>query len=569
MKNLFFLFILALSKPLPLLANADQLRFAPEPLNLSLAPASLLTEKTMSGFSLGGVQFPTDSTTSKYSEDKKSIVMTLDEKLIQPDFFLMFDQLRPEPIFSGKPSSAEDLKILKRENGLTTFSVTTSKVSLENLKFCFTEKKEDHSKVLCHEAQSSGSSLLVGTQMASGNQRISLEGLEKLQVVHKQGHLSFLIETSIPKVELFEASLDDQDNLKLVAFGSPVFGAVTKISGERLPLFQHSIGDTRKFYEVRIPKEAPFLNASGGKGIVFSFEIRGQQFPRDRTRVKLKEPTIRTTYGKTVDLELDLKPSMKAESQEQSVTGNLWTFASPELYKVNRASVKITDEIEGGAVSNVFDYEVYRGPQTYLSGRVGISFATGGNLSLVSDLIATHWFNEPFGRSYYFSRQRWGLNVGYLQTAVSSKKDSEYTNLHTDLLYRFSPGVTGWTETFGWAVSTMEFKYQSLDPVNFVGAGLFWSRSLPNWFNYLFGFFPFLRKPKWADIQVIHYPQALTGGISGSSTQVRATGRIDISPKYYFEGGWGIGNTVYTDTKRLQRVSLLAGRGFFGFGARF
>ncbi|MFN7454138.1 MAG: hypothetical protein ACK5RO_05700, partial [Pseudobdellovibrionaceae bacterium] len=425
--------------PLQTLANADQLRFAPEPLNLSLAPASLMTERTSSGFSLGGVQFPTEASRTEFSEDQKNVLITVDEKLIQPDFFLLLDQEKPEPLAAGKPVASDDLKVLKKENGITTFSVPTSKVSLEKLKFCFTEKKADHSKVLCHEPQSAGNSLLVGQQMASGNQRVSLEGHEKLRVIHRRGHLSFMIETEVPKVELFEASLDDQNNLKLVAHGAPVFGAVTKISGERSALFQHTIGDTRKFYEVRIPKEAPFLNASGGKGIVFSYELKGGQFPLDKNRVKLKEPSVRTTYGKTVDLELDLKPTMKAESQEQSVTGNLWTFASPELYKVNRSTVKVTDETEAGVVTSIFDYEVYRGPQTYLSGRAGISFATGGSLALVSDVLATHWFNEPFGRSYYFSRQRWGLNVGYLQTAVSSKKDSEYMNLHTDLLYRFSP----------------------------------------------------------------------------------------------------------------------------------
>ncbi len=518
-------------------------------------------------FTVGGLSFKTEGLTSEVEKTQKLIHLSFDLALLKPDYLLLFEQGKAEPIIEGALGEVPLVKRVAQNGTLVTYDLFVDQIPTEKAKVCLTERHADYSKVLCHEPIVKARSLQVGGRPVKAQKIVPLGGEQKLAIIYQNKDISLFFETDTPGVEVFELSEDDYGNLKIVAFGAPIFGPVTQVMGVRSTLFQHTIGDTRIFYEVRIPKEAPFLNVSGASGIIFSFEILGQEFPMDSSRVQLQEPVVKSTYGETLELQVGLKPGMKAESKTLAVDGTTWFFSAPETNKMNRGELQVTTTTDSGTTKSVYEFDVFRGPRNYASARVGLSLASGRDPSLVTDLLAAHWLNEPFGHNHFLSRQRWGLSLGYVSTVVGGQ--GNFTSSFGDVLYRLTPGVYGWTETFGFSLSMLQVQFPAYRPVNFAGVGLFWSRSLPEWFNYIFGFIPFFRKPKWTDIQAVFYPSPLTTGVNGNSFQVRATGRIDLNKDFYFEGGWALGSTKYVDVLSERRASVLAGRGFLGFGGRF
>jgi hypothetical protein len=557
-------------------AFTEEPRFTPEKNGVQLgAPRVLfsLQEKPLMA-EIGGYKIPLGQVEAQYAkrQDHGLFRFTWPSELIEPDFIAALEDgtqnsLLAENFSSGSYELTQDLKLKKKTHSNDNVFELKAPLSFFEKKpqLCLSQSLPEAIKTLCFDSgeRQRPTTLALNGLIQATRGFYQLEK-EKLEISILKGPVSFFAESPVPDVQLYEVTELDSTTLRVRTSGSPLFGDV-KSHNKRTPFFQHTIGDLKVYYETTVLKEAPILRAASSVGIQFQYPILGESFPLDNSRPSVLGRTYLTSYAHTLNLQLNPLKDFKVSSSQNKVSEDwVWEVATPEKNKMNTAELKT--KAENGKESTL-ELEFYRGSRTYLSARLGFSIAEGG-WSIVGDFLGTHWLNEPFGKSDIFSRQRWGITAGQLSTFVAENSD-KYSLRNFDLLYRFTPGAAGWTETFGLGLGVLDFQYQDLDPVGLMGAGVFWSRSLPNWFNYLFGFLPFFRKPKWADVHVMIYPSSLKTGVTGNSVQVRATGRIELTPTTYFEGGWGIGNTTYTDSVNRKKVDLMAGRGFLGFGMRF
>lgn len=554
----------------------DEPRFTPEKNGISRgAPRVLfqIQERPLAA-EIGGYKIPLGQVEAQFAKRKDHGLFrfTWPSTLIQPDFIAALEDETQNSLLAENFSSGSyelntqlELKKVKSLDG-NVFELKAPLSFFEKKpQLCLSQSLPEAIKTLCFDSgQRQRPTTLALNGLIQGTRGSYQIEKDKLEISILRGPVSFFAESPVPDVQLYEVTSMDENTLRVRTFGSALAGKV-KVHNKRTPLFQHTIGDLKVYYETTVLKQAPILKAASTLGIQFQYPILGENFPDAKKRPVVLGHNYNTSYADTLNLKLSPTKELKFSSSQNKVSESfVWEVATPEKNRLNTAELKSQGSEQQ---ESILDLEFYRGSRTYLSARMGFSVAEGG-WAIIGDFLATHWLNEPFGQSEIFSRQRWGLTAGQISTFVAEEPD-KFSYRNYDLLYRFTPGAAGWTETFGVGVGLFDFQYQDLAPVSFMGAGVFWSRSLPNWFNYLFGFLPFFRKPKWADVHVMFYPASLKAGVTGNSVQVRATGRIELSPTTYFEGGWGIGNTSYTDTTNRKQVDLLAGRGFLGFGMRF
>lgn len=554
----------------------DEPRFVPEKNGLERgAPRVLFTlEDRPLVAEVGGYKIPLGQVEAQYAKRKDHGLFRFKwpSDLIEPDFIAALEDGTQNSLFAENfsPGSFEltnelELKKLKSVGG-NLFELKAPLSFFEKKpQLCLSQTLPEVIKTLCFDSgeRARPTTLALNGLIQANRGSYQLEK-EKLEISVLKGPVSFFAESPVPEVLVYEVTELNPNTLRVRTFGAPLSGKV-KIHNKRIPLFQHTIGDLRVYYETTVLKDAPVLKAASSLGVQFQYPIMGENFPVEKIRPQVQGRNYKTSYADTLNLQLKPSKDYTANSSQNKIGEDwVWEVATPEKNKLN--TVELKSKSADGKES-VMELEFYRGSRTYISARMGFSVAEGG-WAIIGDFLGTHWLNEPFGKSDLLSRQRWGLTAGQVSTFVAEDPD-KFSIRNYDLLYRFTPGAAGWTETFGIGLGVLDFQYQDLDPVSFMGAGVFWSRSLPNWFNYLFGFLPFFRKPKWADVHVMFYPASQKAGVTGNAMQVRATGRIELSPTTYFEGGWGIGNTSYTDTVNRKQVDLLAGRGFLGFGMRF
>jgi hypothetical protein len=381
--------------------------------------------------------------------------------------------------------------------------------------------------------------------------------------------MSFQWNVLPPSVELFEAYPGSTDDWILRFTGpSPAMDA-QPLKPQRSEIIRPTIGDLREIYEARVPQSAPILGFDAG--LIFTYSLRASRTVKKSSTFVISEGAPRSTYLSEVRLRghksVDEQVSSSQNSTETTSNSKdwLWNYAAENTGQINRSRISLVSK----KTQTVYDFEIYRGLSTYLSAGIGLSLSSRKEIGIFSDLQAAHWFSEPFGENYWLSRNRWGIAMGHVATAVSSVPDSKYQMRTFNLRYRLTPGVTGWDETFGLSTGLLELSYLESRPARWASVGAFWSRSLPEWFNYIFGFFPFFRKPKWVKIEALAFGHSLDAKIHGNAVQLRGTGRIDISQAFYFEGGWAIFSTSYQDMQDRKQIDLSVGRGFLGLGYRF
>lgn len=454
-----------------------------------------------------------------------------------------------------------------------------SRKKFKGAKVCLFEEREDVNILLCSpefgRRKNFEAKVFLNNevQALTGSVKVKESEIFNVSIVLSNG-LSLRIVDKVMPLDVDEVYQEADESVSVITYGEPPAPPAELLTKPRSVVFQHTIGDLRVFHKSKTVAESPAVAINSRAGLRLNYLLKMSTLPKasDRLYIKDKEPT--STYSSTIRVRGFVPKGVKVSSSQKSATQKgsqfTWTFAAPKIMELNRSTLVGTNS-EGQAT--YYDYELYRSPSTYLSARAGLSLATGGAFSIFTNLQAMHWFDEPFGSNYLFSRQRWGVAAEIVELAVSSNPDSNYSIKNFDTFYRLDPGVIGWDETFGAVLGVTQFSYRELSAVTFAGGGVLWSRSLPSYFNYVLGLTEFLRKPKWVDISASFYPVSLVSGVTGNSIQVRATARIDITNSYYFEGGWGVLSTTYEDSraggKRVTQVSLSAGRGYFGVGYRF
>lgn len=405
---------------------------------------------------------------------------------------------------------------------------------------------------------------------AKGEYRIKDKKFE-LTIIGKND-VSFRWTADMPIAQVQEVFLRPDGKINLTMFNGTPVGESEKLTEDRGAFLEATIGDLRKFSKLILPPTVPYLNLLGPRGSVLHQKLIVSALPREEDRLYLSAPAINVTYGSHLKLSGPLGAGKILESSQRHVEvvdgEYIWDFDSPEKNRWNRSQIHLKNSNIAGSKDSttVFDYEVFRGYSTYVSGRMGVSVNPSTGATGAMDLNLIHWF-EDLGSSASWSRQRWGLSLGYMDTLLTAKKTEEYSTSYADIYYRFTPGVEGWTESYGLQASYFRSQYQETPAVGMGGAGIFWNRSLPNWFNYFVGWLDFLKKPKWANFSAVYYGIPMESGSKPSGFQLKAVARIDVSDSSYFEGGWAFFAMKY-EVKRA-RVQYGSGRAYLGYGLRF
>lgn len=588
--------MLAQTKPV-FAAEGDALkplRFAPSAINARLEPPLILFGRDQSSFTFAKREFRYDRFAFAYSEESGALTINWDPGQFKPIRLMIVDA--GGDLLLEAPINAAAMRVERDDSEVFSVGSLKSDAPSEgSLRLEFPEKDRARAAslrvCLWDEIVTDGfpdTQLFCGPATRTGGLnggRFFLDGAPnpprgeypakkegfELSVVAADDFM-FRWTSRMPIGTLHEVFLREDRKLSLTVFGALPAGDVEILTADRGVVFEATIGDLRKFARVVLPVQIPFLTIVGPRGTVVHQKLVLETVPRERDTVFLQAPVPTSTYASSIRLWGPLKPGFTITSSEKRVDtfGNefRWTFAAPLANRWNRSTLVNETSSENGAAARrtVFDHEVFRGYATYLSARTGISLNSQLAAGATFDLNLIHWFEDIFSAASW-SRQRWGIAAGYSKTIVSSKPEDKYELASAELNFRFTQGIEGWNETFGLTAGFLESKYRDSDALLMAGPGFFWNRSLPRWFDSIFGWVDFLKRPKWTNFSAIYYGTALEPNAKASGVQVKAVARIDLSDRSYFEGGWSFFAATYEVSKK--RIQTGVGRGYLGYGLRF
>jgi hypothetical protein len=390
---------------------------------------------------------------------------------------------------------------------------------------------------------------------------------------------SYEFKTDVPKTDLVDIAEINETTLKVVGFGvkpnMPV-RIITKDETSKLTKFfgfEATIKDEREFWEVHIPKAAPYIYFPGPAGGVFRQVIVASEVPKAKARVWVHESTPTSVYSSEVKIRAIKPPGTTVESDQNSIEQGptprdlIWNFRADKKGEINKSYLTVN---QGGKKYTSF-FEVYRSQANELSGRFTGILSNSGQV-ILGEVSYNRWFEALMGRNS-FSYQRWGTNVRYFKSFsplfVSDTQKENLTSLTADIKYRFTPGV--WTRD---ASMGMMLGYQDLVFGNFkatmAGAGWFWARSMPRVFDNIFNWVPFMRYPKWVDMEVIYYFSSLKSNITlNSPFSVNFHGQILWSKSIFGEAGFGMKRYAFIDKTLNQKAELNTFYGTLGLGIKF
>lgn len=586
---------------MPAAEDLVPLRFSPTAIGAQIGAPLLLFDRTDKAFSFGHRIFSFEKFLFSYSrnpakKDQAQMSLSWDPGQMTPSRVVVLDDQGEVLVESEVALAGMNLKIgneisLSSENqtgsgsGQLILALSGELVNLKKLQICLWDERAEKvsgsapisdTQIFCGPADRSsdlkqGRFTIDGKVQAGKGEHQPQKGSFEMTFASVSG-LSFRWSSVVPIAKIYEVFLRKDKKIEMVMYDGVAAGQADVLTEDRGAMFEATIGDLRKFSRVVMPSQIPFLSLKGPRNSVVHQKLNLKALPFEMDRIYLNEPAPKATYHSSIKLWGPHKKGQILDSKQNLVEFYddefKWEFASPKKYQQNRARIFLRNSNISGAKNKttVFDYEVYRGFSTYLSGRIGLSLSSKLAASAALDLNFIHWF-EDLGSSASWSRQRWGLSAGYMKTAVSSKPEEKYETGYLDLYYRFTPGVEGWTESVGLQTSFFQVKYRETEPTWMGGVGVFWNRSLPNWFNYLVGVLDFFKKPKWANFSAVYYAVPLRSGTKANGFQLKALARIDISQASYFEGGWALFATTYEYSK--TRVTTGAGRAYLGYGYRW
>lgn len=318
--------------------------------------------------------------------------------------------------------------------------------------------------------------------------------------------------------------------------------------------WQQTIGDFRKFWRTKVPLKDSFLMVQGEGGGAFRQDLVISKLPRDEIRPYVEYRTVQTTYvdgapvfgRKPAQVKLSTNQnSVKVARDKEKFT---WEFGADKRWDYNRSYLMVQ---EGENTYRVF-HEMFKGYPRELSFRLSGILGVEEDVNrpkwtIMGELSFNYWFEDLFGWTNYWVRQRMGVSVKSFQTLTNLKLasiDSTLSSQTAEFKYRLTPGLWGRDETWGLLAGYQKFNFDFFD-VQMAGAGIFWARSMPKVFDDIFNWFWFLKYPKWVDLEFIYYPIPLTEGMRMARTGVgdwalNFHGQIMFTPSFFGEAGFGL-----------------------------
>ncbi|MBX7232188.1 MAG: hypothetical protein K1X29_08905 [Bdellovibrionales bacterium] len=384
------------------------------------------------------------------------------------------------------------------------------------------------------------------------------------------------------KINIVDMVLNEKSNeIEIIGYDLPPLGPISPI--ERIasdPLdflnFAPTIGDFRQFWKAIIPVGGNlFLRGNGGAPFKQPFVYAKLPRKTIRPRILLKSP--KATYSRTVRLKGEITEAVTISSSQQ-VAHNIsprtftWDFLAQKPGAMNSARLEVFD----GKQKLYAFHEIYRGFPRDLSLRTTGVLTNNLEVVVLGEISGQWWFEKILGwNNEWLSLQRWGVSGKYFKAIAGfggGANGQSIINLDVntyDLKYRLSPGIWGRDPTLGimanYQTVTIE-KYQA----SMGGAGVFWARSLPKFFDQIFNIVPFMRYPKWVDVESIFYFMPGSSHTRlGINSAINFHGKVMWTPQFFGEGGFGFKLFQFDDLTKNKSVGLAVAYGTIGVGYNF
>lgn len=381
-----------------------------------------------------------------------------------------------------------------------------------------------------------------------------------------------------------------QDDISMIIEGPHPLTDAEQTRAEKMSRFfemigwQQTIGDLRQFWKLKVSSKSSSLMVPGKGGGIFRQRFEFHYLPSTELRPYVDRRTVEGTYVDGVKV-FGRKPAeLDIASQENSVAVTskdkmefTWRFGAKKRGEMNRSYLTLTD----GEKTYKSYYELYKGYPREISARLSGTMSSENNILMMTELAFNYWFEDFFGwTNYYIARQRWGLSAKTFQSSGALKIGGRQDDLNVDtaeLKYRLNPGLWARDETWGLLLGYQRLSYDIFEG-QFFGGGIFWARSMPKIFDKWISYFPFMKYPKWVDLEFIYYASSVTDKLSvnqagaGNGTwALNFHGQVMWTNSFFGEAGFGV--KQYDISKRVGSISTrLAFSTFYGtvgIGYRF
>lgn len=381
--------------------------------------------------------------------------------------------------------------------------------------------------------------------------------------------LTDIVDTKNPSIVRLRG-YDTRPLLKLVVLNSDKEGDITKFLG-----FESTIKDSRVFWVAETPIKDTKIYLPGQGGGVFKQRLELSQIPVRQSRVYLHANTPKGTYIDGMKIEGRKQPASVVTSSENSVASDkkdpthfTWNFKATETGKLNRSYLDVN--FQGKNYKSY--YEIFRGYPREFSFRTSGVASTDGMI-ILGELSYNQWFEDIFKlNNAAYTRQRWGVSGKYFKSLSDVKTDAKggtgaLSAMVLDLKYRMTPGLWERDETLGLIGGYQNFTFGTASAA-MLGVGGFWARSMPRVFDKIFNMIPFMRYPKWVDMEMIYYVMPMDSNIQlNSPLSLNFHGKILWTDTIYGEAGFGYKRYAITDIANKAELNTFYGT--VGLGINF
>lgn len=348
----------------------------------------------------------------------------------------------------------------------------------------------------------------------------------------------------------------------------------------RLLGWQETIGDLRKFWQIKIKRSEAYLDLPGQGAGLFRQRLLLQKIPTEAWRTYAHKETLDGTYVDGAKIFLRKNPKLKITSQENQIESGkessevVWRIQAKKRGELNKSYVNLSS----GSQEFRSYYEIYKGYPREFSFRLTGTAQLSGGITLLGESAFNYWFEDIAGSTnYLFSRQRWGLSAKYfrsltpleISTSTGAKSNANFDILVGDIKYRFSRGLWARDESWGAIGSFQRLNYDVIS-APMLGVGIFWARSMPRIFDQLFNIVPIMRYPKWVDAEFIQYFNSLNSDVSlGNNFALNFHGKVLWSQDIFGEAGFGLKQYSVSDKTLNKKAGFTSFYGTVGLGVNF
>lgn len=389
---------------------------------------------------------------------------------------------------------------------------------------------------------------------------------------------------SFPKrITVVDMVLNDETNqVEVIGYGPPPLGPIERIERHAKDYwdflnFAPTIGDFRKFWKATFPAQGGSLFLRGYGGAPFKQPFIFDKLPRKSVRPRIHIKSPRSTYARTVKLKGEttapaIVTSKEENAKNSSGTEFQWQYLARNRGEMNSAEIFVKD---GNQTYRAF-HEIYKGYPREISTRLTGVLSNNLELVLLGEIATQWWFERLlWWDNTQYSLQRWGVAAKYFKAlaAIGGSKDGQslirLDVANIDLKYRLTPGIWARDPTLGIMLDAQQVQIEDFK-AQMAGVGVLWARSMPKFFDSIFNIVPFMRYPKWVDVEAIYYPLALSKSTRlGVNMSVNFHGKVLWTERFFGEAGFGLKVFQFDDLVERKAIALAVAYGTIGLGYNF